>query len=160
MKPVFALQKLPKSIFLAGPTPREEQVSSWRPYALQLLEKIGFDGNVYVPESEDWAKHNHYDDQVQWEWEALSISTIVLFWIPRDLNDMPAFTSNVEFGLTVAGGKAILGYPKGAPKMNYLAALAQRHNVLVAHNLEEALHLAVWRAQKPYGVSPHLAGWE
>lgn len=39
-----------KSIFLAGPTPRGENIESWRKYACQFLEKNGFDGVVYVPE--------------------------------------------------------------------------------------------------------------
>ena len=38
-----------KSIFLAGPTPRGENVISWRTEACQLLENLGFDGVVYVP---------------------------------------------------------------------------------------------------------------
>ena len=37
-----------KSIFLAGPTPREANVISWRTNACQYLEKMDFDGVVYV----------------------------------------------------------------------------------------------------------------
>lgn len=153
MKTVYALQELPKSIFLAGPTPRSKDVGSWRPEALRMLKQMKFEGNVYVPECEDWLAHEHYDNQLTWEWEALSISTVVIFWVPRDLETMPAFTTNVEFGLTVASGKAILGFPEDAPKMKYLAALGSRYNVWISHTLEETVRMAVWRAQKPYAAT-------
>ena len=39
-----------KSIFLAGPTPREKDIISWRNEAIKILENLGFDGIVYVPE--------------------------------------------------------------------------------------------------------------
>lgn len=150
MKPVFALQPLPKSIFLAGPTPRDEATSSWRPDALVLLKELGFAGNVYVPEQADWSKHDHYDEQVAWEWEALSISTVIVFWVPRQLETMPAFTTNVEFGLMVASGKCLLGYPEEASKMRYLAQLARRHGAPVYHTLRGILQAAVTQAGRPY----------
>lgn len=39
-----------KSIFLAGPTPRDEKIKSWRITACERLNELGFDGIVYVPE--------------------------------------------------------------------------------------------------------------
>lgn len=152
MQPVFALEKLPKSIFLAGPTPRDENVPSWRPQALEMLKKLGFEGNVYVPEQADWARHDHYDEQVTWEWEALSIATVVVFWVPRDLKVMPAFTTNVEFGLMVASGKCLLGYPADVPKMRYLAHLAERHGGQVYHALEDILKAAIEKTATPYAL--------
>jgi hypothetical protein len=117
-----------------------------------MISQMNFQGTVYVPESENWNAHEHYDDQLTWEWEALSISTVVAFWIPRELETMPAFTTNVEFGLMVASGKAVLGFPQDAPKMKYLAALGGRYNVLITHTLEETMRMAVWKAQKPYAA--------
>lgn len=151
MTPVFSLQKLPKSIFLAGPTPRSKDVPSWRPEALLILERLGFAGNVYLPEAADWAPHEHYDDQVHWEWEALNLSTVVVFWVPRDLKTMPALTTNVEFGLLAQSGKLILGYPETAPKMMYLGKLAARHGAPVFHTLESTLKAAVASTLVPFG---------
>ncbi len=150
MTPVFALQPLPKSIFLAGPTPRAAETPSWRPQALDLLKDMGFEGQVYVPEAADWQPHDHYQDQIQWEWEALNIASVVVFWVPRDLASMPAFTTNVEFGLLVQSGKLVLGYPASAPKMKYLAKLARRHGVQVFHELEETLAAAVEMTRRPF----------
>ena len=33
-----------------------------------------------------------------WERIALTDATVILFWVPRKLPDMAAFTTNVEFG--------------------------------------------------------------
>lgn len=152
MTPVFALESLPKSIFLAGPTPRHAATVSWRPEALRILEDLAFDGQVFVPESPDWGAHGHYDDQLHWEWEALNLCTVVVFWVPRDLETMPAFTTNVEFGLLIQSGKLILGFPEAAPKMAYLAKLARRHGAPVFHTLEDTLKAAVAATRLPFGA--------
>lgn len=143
MNVIYARKPLPKSIFLAGPTPRKPEVKSWRPEALELLKKAGFDGNVYVPEDQTWAPRESYEAQVNWEWEALSISTIVVFWVPRELETMPAFVTNVEFGYLVRNGNLVIGWPEGAPKNAYLKALGERHGLRVYHTLEEVIHTAV-----------------
>ncbi len=152
MTPVFALQPLPKSIFLAGPTPRHTATPSWRPEALRILQDMGFSGQVYVPETADWKAHDHYDDQLHWEWEALNLATVAAFWVPRDLETMPAFTTNVEFGLLIQSGKLILGFPQDAPKMTYLAKLAKRHGAQVFHTLDDTLKAAVEATARPFGI--------
>jgi hypothetical protein len=147
MKVVYALEPLTKSIFLAGPTPRSPEVASWRPEALKTLAWLDFKGEVYVPESSDWKSHeNGYDNQVWWELEALEKSTVVVFWVPRDLETMPAFTTNVEFGMLVKSGKVLLGAPEGAPKMNYLKMVAAKYNVKFFDDLDQLLKEAVTKA--------------
>lgn len=105
-----------KSIFLAGPTPRGEGIISWRNEACKKLEENGFDGIVYVPEYSTWKPKADYVDQAMWERQALTEATIILFWIPRSLPDMPAFTTNVEFGYWLHTGKVIYGRPDNAKK--------------------------------------------
>jgi hypothetical protein len=152
MQVVYALQPLQKSIFLAGPTPRDPQTESWRQEALTILEALAilepFDGQVFVPEADDWTAHNNYDAQVNWEWEAIDQSTVVVFWIPRDLVSMPAFTTNVEFGLKIQSGRVILGHPTNAPKCGYLDALASRFNTPVYSTLSDTLRAAIERANE------------
>jgi hypothetical protein len=99
----FAQEPLPVgSLFLAGPTPRKHtKLPSWRPEALRILSEIfEFKGDVYVPEPASFKPYDDFDAEVQvaWEWTGISCATVVPFWIPRDLQDMPGFTSNVEFG--------------------------------------------------------------
>ena len=131
------------SIFLAGPTPRSEDVPSWRPEALEILKTKGFTGNVFIPEDMGAERYADYDGQINWEWNGLDAATVQVYWVPRDLATMPAFTTNVEFGLYAASGKCVLGYPKGAPKMRYLHALAEKFNMPVVHTLEETLQEAL-----------------
>lgn len=107
------------SIFLAGPTPRDPSVASWRPEAIEILERLGYDGVVFVPESEDGAQPS-YDDQVEWERKMLDSADVIAFWIPREMGTLPGLTTNVEFGLYVRSGKVILGAPPGALSITYL----------------------------------------
>ena len=109
-----------KSIFLAGPTPRGDKNESWRTYACNILKQLGFDGVVYVPEYSTWKPKADYVDQAQWEREALSNASVIAFWIPRELPDMPAFTTNVEFGYWIHSGKILYGRPNNAKKTKYL----------------------------------------
>lgn len=167
MKAVFALQPLKKSIFLAGPTPRapkegQEPVPSWRPEALEHLAAAGFDGDVFIPEASNWLQHDNYNAQIRWEWEALAQSTVVAFWIPREILQeqdgetslkMPAFTTNVEFGLYAQSGRGILGFPPGSEKMNYLVAVAKKYGMPVHADTDLAsfMKAAADRAYSLYG---------
>ena len=93
------LNQYPHSIFLAGPTPRSEDVPSWRPKACKILEELGYKGLVFAPEPEGEAWPN-YIDQVDWEqWGLTSCDTIV-FWVPRDLKDMPALLLMLNLDFT------------------------------------------------------------
>lgn len=125
----YARTPLPKSIFLAGPTPRSEDVPSWRPEALRLLEKHKFNGTVYVPEDSQASWAFNYDNQIEWELEALHASTVILFWIPREAC-MPGFTTNVEFGHFITQRNVVVGWPPTATKTKYLEGLARLHNTI------------------------------
>ena len=146
MKLIYAREPISPSIFLARPTPRDSSVKSWRPEAINLLENHKFNGTVYVPEDRDGSPQFSYDHQIYWEWLALETSSAILFWVPREISNMPAFTTNVEFGLYAIRGRCVLGYPNGAPKMSYLHALAERYSIPIFHDLEktaiEAINLA------------------
>ena len=84
------------------------------------------------------------------EWSALNVATIVVFWVPRNLETMPAFTTNVEFGWLAASGKCLFGAPTDSPKNKYLIALAKRFNIQTYGNLESLLQHAVAKAHQPY----------
>jgi hypothetical protein len=132
MKIVYSDQEIPSdlrgtALFLAGPTPRSENVSSWRPEALKLLESNGFSGIVFVPELGSGKLKQDYTDQVSWELECLEHSDRIVFWIPRCLKDMPGFTTNVEFGFWLSSGKVLYGRPETTPKTKYLDLLYKRH---------------------------------
>ena len=117
-----SVAKSEKSIFLAGPTPRTTEIQTWRKEAVTLLRELGFDGIVYVPEREFDDRTFNYDNQVWWEREALHNASSIVFWIPREMKTMPAFTTNVEFGYWISknSSKVIYGRPDDSEKNRYL----------------------------------------
>lgn len=137
MKLVYSYQKAPeiysKSIFLAGPTPRDAETSSWRPDAIEELRRQGYNGVVFIPEPEGTANFD-YDSQVEWEKTHLALADIILFWIPRNLQNMPAFTTNVEFGTWIDSGKVVYGRPDNSPKNRYLDWIYEDHKLGTPHN--------------------------
>jgi Nucleoside 2-deoxyribosyltransferase like len=110
------------SIFLAGPTPRDDNVKSWRPNAIQILEELGFEGQVFVPERVDWKCNFEYNNQIEWELKYLDAVSKIVFWIPRELVTMPAFTTNIEAGryFSIAIERCVYGRPDSASKNTYL----------------------------------------
>jgi len=130
---------LSQSLFLAGPTPRDPQDHSWRPEALALLASAGYDGVVFNPEPRNGLFESSYDAQIEWETEALSCSDKIICWVPREMTTMPAFTTNVEFGMWVFSGKLLYGAPPAAPKNRYLDATASRAGLTVHHSLPDLL---------------------
>ncbi len=127
---LFSDQELPHDIvkpmiFLAGPTSRTNVYEkSWRKTAVDVFRECGFDGYVCVPEfyyqrqftDDDW------DRQTDWEWNLLSRSDCIMFWVPRNMKDMPGLTTNLEFGTYLSSnpGKIILGYPDDAVSMQWM----------------------------------------
>ena len=149
MEVIYARQPLPanykKSIFLAGPTPRSDQVKSWRPEAIKFLEAAGYDGVVFDPEDEKYDKLTSLekDEQIRWEQSCLDRADCILFWIPRDLVTMPALTTNVEFGLYVSSGRAVLGTPPEAPRNYYLQFVGRKEKIPQADTLAGTVDLAL-----------------
>ncbi|TDB91677.1 NUDIX hydrolase [Actinomadura sp. KC216] len=135
------------AVFLAGPTPRTPEVESWRPAAVAALrERWRGPGLlvVFVPEH----RHGVYDDyvgQVEWEERCLHLSDEVIFYVPRDLATMPAFTTNVEWGMWHDSGRAVFGAPPRAPKNRYLLHYAAKSGVPTAHDLPATVAAALDR---------------
>ncbi len=107
---------------------------------------------MLVPESADWKLQGEYLDQIHWEWEGLNQATVIAFWVPRQLDTLPAFTTNVEFGLYAASGKVLLGCPHNAPKMRYLEELAARYHLPQFRTLPDLMQAAVARTQTAFGA--------
>lgn len=150
---VYNLEEPPetitRSLFLAGPTPREASVESWRKQALFYLEKLHFDGVVFVPEQRDGGFHGDKAAQIEWEDKCLNMADCIVFWVPRDLETLPGFTTNVEFGRWENSPKIVFGAPKDAPKNSYLQHYVEKHGGYVHDNLISLLDEA--RVKTQYG---------
>ena len=171
---VYATEAPPRtftsSMFLAGPSPRDPEHPNWRIEALELLES--YDGVVFIPLPRDGNWSHSYDNQVEWEHKYLHMADKVVFWVPRDMETLPALTTNVEFGMWYKSGKAVLGFPTDAPKMRYLAHHAKDEGVPIFFDLEEMLKAVVndlgdgaartdGEREVPLFIwnLPHLQGW-
>ncbi len=154
MQVVYTGQAAPesftRSIFLAGPSPREGGLASWRTEALEILERLGYDGVVFNPEFAGGKEAAYgYDNQVEWEWDSLHASDVVVFWVPREMDKFPAFTTNVEFGFYVPQADTVYGRPDGAPKTRYLDWLYEKTtNGVALNSLEETLKGALSKTEK------------
>lgn len=149
VKIIYARQPAPVqepiSIFLAGPTPRSVNVPTWRKQATKILEDFEFSGTVFVPENENgiWDESTKYDDQLYWESHCLTIAKCIAFWVPRDLETLPGWTTNIEFGEWKNSGKVVLGYPHSAPKMKAYDFWARQLRIPVSDTLRGTLNLAM-----------------
>ena len=137
-----------RAIFLAGPNPRAEGVSSWRPQAIALLESFLFGGIVIVPEhpvSNPLLKAP--EDIYGWEWAMLKMhADVVAFWVPRDMNTLPGLTTNIEFGMLMDSGRLVFGAPPSACDVSYMRWSCAQRDIPCAKTLEATVHLAVLKA--------------
>lgn len=145
---VYAREAFPASgvpsVFLAGPTPRSQEVASWRPEVIAEFRRRGYRGYLFVPEDRGGKFRGAYLDQVEWERRGREErATCILFWVPRDLKTLPGFTTNVEFGLDARSGKVVLGAPPEAPKMRYLRWVAEREGIPQAETISGTVDLAL-----------------
>jgi nucleoside 2-deoxyribosyltransferase len=138
---IYAGEHLPLkskfSIFLAGPTPRRADVRSWRPELINALNKAGFTGDIFAPENRVLGSPYDFDQQIPWEVNGLYQSDLVVFWIPRDLQDMPGFTTNIEYGEWMHSGKIVVGFPQNAINTRYIKKRCEMNQTPLFHSIEE-----------------------
>jgi hypothetical protein len=160
MKIVYVFQPFPytfhKSLYLAGPTPRDPTVASWRPQALHLLKSFAYDGVVFVPESQEGQRIDMYEQQMDWELEAMRRADVLLFWVPAEKGTLPAYTTRIEFGLQVQSGKVVLGMPHEAYKTRYMEKLAKKYGLTSHATLEGTVKAALAKL----GVGSERSGAE
>jgi 8-oxo-dGTP pyrophosphatase MutT (NUDIX family) len=143
---IYAQEAIPneirKSIFLAGPSLRPGQDGvSWRKKAIKILDLIGYDGVVFIPEArvgnfEDF----NYEKQIIWETRALRASDNILFHINRNIKDeLLGLTTNDEWGFWKNSGKCVLSTELNADKVRYQEWWAKELKIPAFHELFSAL---------------------
>lgn len=147
-------EKVTKTIFLAGPSPRYKAGDTvqphWRHVALAKLDEMGYDGIVYIPSTEEEHKLGNvvqqdvnYDHQFKWEQQALHRADIIFFYVARN-EEFPGLTTNVEFGMFKDSGRTIYARPDDADSIRYLDMMAEKDG-LVVYDLEGGLKAALKR---------------
>jgi nucleoside 2-deoxyribosyltransferase len=143
------------SIFLAGPTPRDNYVTGWREMAIEGFKQEGFNGTLLIPELRkkgsdendalfEYDRSSNYFDysgQIEWELEAMEKADIILFHINRRVQGMPGFTTNIEFGYWIAKDKSkiVLSIPDKSEKMEYIKYLANKEGIKIHKHFMDAL---------------------
>lgn len=144
---VYALEEPPesfkKAVFLAGPTPRNADIASWRPEAVDVLQDEGFDGTIFIPEDRSGKWHGDTVAQIEWEDRCLNMADCIMFWVPRFMDNMPALTTNVEFGRWEDSGKVVFGAPKDAVHNSYLEHYCDKLAAPRADSLQGLARLAI-----------------
>lgn len=135
-----------RSVFLAGPTPRNRETKGWREEALEHFALKGFKGTVLVPEMEGGPSANFaYEAQIKWEHAAMEDADIIIFYIPRKVQGMPGFTTNIEFGYWLAkeSSKIRLGIPEDAEKCDYIRYIAKERGIPLHEDYKELVEETV-----------------
>lgn len=159
MKLVFADTPLPtevtKTIFLAGPNPRYKDgdpvLRTWRHDVLEVLEKKGYDGHVFIPTpiGSFYGKVvenavSDYDHQVEWEDAAMMRADVILMWVDRTAT-LRGMTTNIEFGRYLDSGRLIFGYPETADGCKYMEEQIIKRRKEAYKNLDAIVDEALWR---------------
>ncbi len=150
MQLVYWLEPYPTvctmSMFLAGPTARQGEIPSWRKEAVRLLAEANWDGAVFIPEPRPgtpWPTKPQHDIIVDWEITGLNRADCNLFWVPRSEDTLPGFTTNIEWGDFFKSGRAVLGCPSTAVRMNYMKYRGSQFHVPFADSLEGTIAHAI-----------------
>jgi len=128
------------SIFLAGPTPRSITVASWRPEAIFILKRLGYQGQILIPERQD-LNYENLIEQIEWEEYAMDNCGTIVMWMPRDLVTLPGFTSNIEFGKYYDDNRFVYGRPPNTPHTRYMD-----HDYRKAEEEDDGI---IWRDEIP-----------
>lgn len=125
------------SVFLAGPSSRDGIPDyMWRKDAVFFLRKYGYTGYIIVPEPRGYSflskKMTDFTNRAEiprWERYGLRTATYILFWIPRNREQLLGLTTNREIGQWMgkaehdsqANKKLFIGWPDGAVNMGSLS---------------------------------------
>jgi len=147
---------LRNSIFLAGPCPREKDdfKNDWRNQAFEILKDIGFTGTVITPTNQDYQDYRKHDHnaltvQTKWEYETMKKCSALVFWIDRS-DKHPAMTTNIEIGDWYDREGVYVGWPKDAPKNDYIEIrLKMRKEKRIYNDLREMLKQVVDDLNRP-----------
>ncbi len=106
---------------------------------------MGYRGNVFIPEDVGGGVQGAYDysQQIAWETDGLDKADVIVFWVPRVMADMPALTTNDEWGHWKSSGKVVWGSPPDAVSVTYQRSYCAAHNIPLCDTLKDTLRAAL-----------------
>ena len=73
-----------------------------------------------------------------WEINAMRMSTVIAFWVDRDMKLRPGLTTNVEFGYHAKNNNVVYGRPDASEKCFYLDTIYRfEQNAEPVNNLND-----------------------
>lgn len=135
-------QNFRNSIFLAGCSYRDGSLNSmsWRREIELIIQQKEVETSVeftlIIPEmNPNIPLYLTSEDIYRWETFMLSRSSSILFWIPRDMQDLPGLTTNIEFGEWMSKEGVFVGYPDDAEKNGSIKVRCEHYNKVIHNNL-------------------------
>lgn len=130
-----------KSIFLGGTIDNGDS-ENWQNRAIELLKDR--DIVIYNPRNEKWditmepvISNPNFVDQVQWELEALEISTVILInFLPNSKSPI----SLLELGLYTKETKCLVVCPKEFYRSGNVHFVCKRYEIPLFDTLEEVIN--------------------
>lgn len=143
-------------VFLAGPIERvsvggTKTLPRWREEALSHLGTSDRRMIIFNPEWPERPLGWTYEKQVMWELEHLGLAHYIMFWIPRS-QELPAYTTNIEFGEWLYSDKMIIGSPPDAPHMKYLRLRCEMRNIPWHNALKDCCAAVAEKCDRLRGV--------
>ncbi len=126
------------SILLVGPTPNRPRDQGWRMEALNLIDATDVRVTVLCPEYfRTPAGKGSYEDQLDWEDEALASATVLLFFFPRETDSMLGLDATLYWGRysRATPERCVLGAPDWAVHTRLLARDCERYHISFASTL-------------------------
>ena len=124
-------------VFLAGPI---QGAPKWQ------FDLPDIEGVVWIsPRRKDYDLNDTtHSQQMQWETDALRAANIVLFWIPKEVEDIPgrayAQTTRFELGENIARGKRIiLGTYEDFPSRPYFEYKVTKYSNVIGGKVHNSL---------------------
>lgn len=93
-----------KTIFLAGPTSRNQNLESeWRSIAVSMLRDYGFNGYIYVPEPRGQEREGDFDSGFvnNWKTSRSMSASLIIFWMPRNVADLTDVDARFELDFSL-----------------------------------------------------------
>lgn len=159
-------EPIPESIFLAGPTARDNARTAWRQYVIDRMSWRDWNGTLIIPEFLSPAEARFEErfgppgnesatamtgirpisyNILEWETTGIHYATAVLFWMPFNATDLRGLTTRAEVARETQRdpSRIVLGMPDDAISGGHIKFHAYRAGLRVVPTLDSTIGYAI-----------------
>jgi hypothetical protein len=140
-------QEVEKVVFLVDSASHQDmRGNSCQVDAIQLLEQLGYDGIVYVPEEKKGSSNTTpLDDEarIRWVHGALMRSDVAVFLFSEEVELILNMPMGIELGWLMESGRLVLGLPLETEKFLALRVYAKISHIPCYETVRETLFAAI-----------------